>query len=214
MPKFRATRVGSLLVACAFLACGQASNAFDSSGAGAGGAAADAGRATGGALDPADNAGAGGESAGQPSSDTAGTSSAGSVNLIAAGSAGTGGSITSGGATAAGSPATSGGSDAGPTPPPRSCELDGDCPNNCPSTSARCTVLNSDFCEYEAAAGLSAEVTCGETELIKSVDCGGCGRVDVVVFFDGEWCWQGVPDCPVRSVAGQVFLPHLPSSAR
>lgn len=207
MPKFRATRVGSLLVACALLACGQASNAFDSSGAGAGGAHADAGRASGGALDPADNAGASGESAGQPSSDTGGTSSAGSANLTAAGSAG-------GGSTAAGSPATSGGADAGPTPPPRSCELDGDCPNNCPSTSARCTVLSSDFCEYDAAAGLSAEVVCGETEIIKSVDCGGCGRVDVVVFFDGEWCWQGVPDCPVRSVAGQVFLPHSPSSAR
>jgi hypothetical protein len=67
------------------------------------------------------------------------------------------------------------------------------------------------FCEFIQSTGLSAEVACGDTVTVApQVCCGGCGCVDVVLFFDGRTCWEGIPTCGLDEFAGKLFALPAP----
>jgi hypothetical protein len=95
----------------------------------------------------------------------------------------------------------------------RECDLlDGGCTSNC--TSDRGTtcevILDHTDCELVEFAGAFATVACGQSAAVGTANCGGCGSVEVDVYYDGARCWQGIPDCPLPQFAGKFFDPHAP----
>ncbi len=90
-----------------------------------------------------------------------------------------------------------------------SCDLDGDCLATCHGQLAECEVVDPGYsCEFTQLAGVSQQLTCGEPLVAGNVCCGGCGCVDVVLYFDGQQCWQGLPACDLPEYAGKVLFPH------
>jgi len=91
-----------------------------------------------------------------------------------------------------------------------SCSLDDDaCSADCHGDAATCSVIDFGYsCEFQAFAGVSAPLTCGELAVVGNACCGGCGCVDVVVYFDGKRCWQGLPSCALSDYAGKLRSPH------
>lgn len=112
----------------------------------------------------------------------------------------------------AGSESMFGDAGAGAGSPPDSCAADGGCPKQCAAASAVCSVIEDPVaCEFEKSVGKSARVSCGESAFVSTPNCGSCGEVDVRVYFDGKYCWQGMPDCALPGFTGMFFLPHLPN---
>jgi len=106
----------------------------------------------------------------------------------------------------------SGGS--GPTaeakPPPKSCDLNETCTSNCEDRAVTCGIDPAGFaCEFQGFQGATAEVSCGQRVVIGTACCGGCDCVPVEVYFDGSYCWQGVPQCKLGEFTNQMFFPHL-----
>jgi hypothetical protein len=84
--------------------------------------------------------------------------------------------------------------------------LDGTCTSSCAETSSTCTVIPWGLaCEFEQFSGSSSQVACGETTKVGTASCGICGVVDVLLYFDGQHCWQGIPDCATDVLKGQLF---------
>jgi len=106
----------------------------------------------------------------------------------------------------------SGGS--GPTaeaePPPKSCDLNETCTSNCEDRAVTCGIDPAGFaCEFQGFQGATAKVSCGQRVVIGTACCGGCDCVPVEVYFDGTYCWQGVPQCKLGEFTNQMFFPHL-----
>lgn len=99
-----------------------------------------------------------------------------------------------GGAGAGGQ--TSGDAGAGGAPLASECNISEGCEAGCQQASATCELIDMPFaCEFAKYAGTSHDLSCGELATVGEVECGGCGLVDVKVYFDGQGCWQGIPDC-------------------
>jgi len=67
-------------------------------------------------------------------------------------------------------------------------------------------------CEFEGFTGATGEVTCNERVVIGTACCGGCGCIPVEVYFDGTYCWQGVPECKEQNLAQRMLYPHQPTT--
>ena len=101
--------------------------------------------------------------------------------------------------------------DAGDASSESECDLDGGCAAVCHGQAAHCTVELAGFsCELDAFQSASANVACGETSTVGTALCGGCGSVDVQLYFDGTRCWEGLPGCTRPEYSGKFFLPHPP----
>jgi hypothetical protein len=96
----------------------------------------------------------------------------------------------------------------------KECNLDGGCTSSCTENQSNtCAVmLDRADCELLEFAGASAIVACGQSAAVGTADCGGCGSVEVKVFYDGARCWQGIPDCVLPQFAGNFFDPHAPGA--
>jgi len=100
-----------------------------------------------------------------------------------------------------------------PPPPPPSCELEQTCSASCERTKVHCGVEFTGFsCEFEGFQGATAEVSCGQRAVVGTACCGGCGCTPVEVYFDGTYCWQGMPQCELEQFKDRVFLAHLPTT--
>jgi hypothetical protein len=131
-----------------------------------------------------DTPGNGGQSSPEGGSESGATGASGSDGAGAAGDAGAGGT-----------------GDVG-----SECDITTGCAATCQEESATCTVAPLDFaCEFVAVAGESAQVACGEMAVVGMACCGGCGCVDVKVYFDGHKCWQGIPDCQIDLFTDKLF---------
>jgi hypothetical protein len=98
--------------------------------------------------------------------------------------------------------------------PPSQCDLDGGCVSQCSNQTAVCAVQSTNLlCELQGFTGASTEVACGQRAVIGTACCGECGCVTVEVFFDGTYCWQGVPTCTVSYLTNQFLEPHGPGLA-
>jgi len=94
-------------------------------------------------------------------------------------------------------------------PPPESCDLNGTCVSKCEDTTVTCGIESHGLaCELEGFTGATAQVSCGQRVVIGTACCGECGCVPVEVYFDGSYCWQGVPECKVDALANRMFFPH------
>lgn len=139
---------------------------------------------------------------------------AGSPSEAAAGAAGQanpeGGAAGESGATsesgAAGESSAGAGGEAGASSAALECTIGTTCTDSCELEAATCVVapFNS-ACEFSDFAGSSAEVACGQTATVATACCGLCGCVDVVVHFDGQYCWQGIPSCMLETVQDKLF---------
>jgi hypothetical protein len=153
--------------------------------------------------------------AGTTSGHTDGAAAAGRAGIAAAGE-GSSGSVAAGEGGEAGVSATSVAGAAADGDPPAdedeqasTCDLDGDCLATCHGQLAECGVADPGYsCEFTQLAGVSQQVTCGEPQVAGNVCCGGCGCVDVVLYFDGLRCWQGLPACDLPEYFGKVLFPH------
>jgi hypothetical protein len=113
--------------------------------------------------------------------------------LIAGGGAGAGGEET----------AASG---AGGAPLASECSISDGCEARCQQATGTCQLIDMPFaCEFDEYAGNSRELACGELVTVGPVECGGCGPVDVKIYFDGRSCWQGLPDCTLPEFNGVLF---------
>lgn len=100
-----------------------------------------------------------------------------------------------------------------PPAPPESCELGGSCLTDCEDRSVTCGVQATGlFCEFEGLSGATVEVTCNQRAVIGLACCGGCGCVPVEVYFDGTYCWQGVPQCAGQGLENRMLVPHEPTT--
>ena len=131
----------------------------------------------------------------------------------AGGKPGTGSSPDEEDAGAAGASAGQAGAiESAPPPPPPSCELDRTCTIEGEATVVHCAVDYVGFtCEFEGFKGATAEISGGRRAVIGTACCGGCGCTPVEVYFDGTYCWQGIPQCELPQFSDQVFSPHLPT---
>ena len=96
------------------------------------------------------------------------------------------------------------------------CDIDGGCASVCSDKGQMVTCAVESFqndCEFEMFHDVPAAVTCGQAATVGIANCGLCGMVPVQVFFDGTYCWQGVPDCSLVLFNGKVFDPHAPISS-
>ena len=99
-------------------------------------------------------------------------------------------------------------------PPRDHCVLDDTCVSKCTVPSATCGIeAYGGYCEFAGFEGASTQVACGERKVIGTACCGGCGCVPVEVFFDGEQCWEGAPQCAYPIFASLMFSPHPPTPA-
>jgi len=103
-----------------------------------------------------------------------------------------------------------------PPPPPaptEPCDLDGSCVTDCKDRTVTCGVESTGvFCEFEGFKGATAEVSCNQRQVIGMACCGDCDCVLVEVFFDGTYCWQGVPECKGIELHNRMFLAHAPTT--
>ena len=99
-----------------------------------------------------------------------------------------------------------------PKPPPESCDLNGTCITNCLANPVTCGVETASACEFIGFTGATAQVACGQRAVIGTACCGGCGCVPVEVFFDGTYCWQGVPRCEGGALGNKMLYPHAPTT--
>jgi len=108
------------------------------------------------------------------------------------------------------------GADSQVPPPPGDCDFaDGGCVSQCGAQhqSTVCAVVTPDsLCELQGFVGTSAQVACGQAAIIGTACCGECGCVPVEVFFDGTYCWEGVPTCTVNGLTDQYLDPHAPGA--
>jgi hypothetical protein len=90
--------------------------------------------------------------------------------------------------------------------------LDGGCLSDCTSDRGNtCTViLDSTDCELLEFTGAFVTVACGQSAVVGTANCGGCGSVEVEVYYDGARCWEGIPNCALPQLAGKFFDPHAP----
>ena len=99
-------------------------------------------------------------------------------------------------------------------PPQRDCDFaDGGCVSQCGAQTQTtvCAVVTPDsLCELQGFVGTSTQVACGQAAIIGTACCGACGCVPVEVFFDGTYCWEGVPTCTVYGLTDQYLDPHAP----
>jgi hypothetical protein len=114
----------------------------------------------------------------------------------------------------AGESGAAGSAGTGSSGPPAECDLDGgSCngsppPTTCGSPTVQCGVVDPGFsCEFPEFVGVSVSVACGETAKVGTACCGACGCVDVEVYYDGKYCWQGIPGC----WGGKFVEPRLPT---
>jgi hypothetical protein len=200
---------GAAFIACCLLgACHIAStdSASDEGGSGPGGATAAAGREERGG-----NTAAGGTRATV-------TARAGAADVSAAGQAGGGNEAGDGGNEAGDGASGATSSDDGgagpqsaPLDPASECDIDGGCISKCPSDTVNCTVeFPPGECEFEAFRDIPTSVTCGQSVTVGIANCGGCGSVAVQVYYDGSYCWQGIPDCMLPQFVGKFLNPHAP----
>jgi hypothetical protein len=188
----------SAVIVCCFIACHVEPDGFTQAGAGGSTPAA------GGAQAAPSHAGSGGK-----------TEVAGSRGAVWQTAAGDDGEAGSGGdcmVTRAGS--ASGGTSSGGAAqaPPDEIPADaGAGATDCTNQRATCAVLSQPACEFMAFAGATKTLSCGETVAVGTTACGLlCGMVTVELFFDGRYCWQGVPECVLPELAGKFLYPHLP----
>lgn len=206
-------RVGWVVVACSSLVACTLKNPLDGVSVAGGGAT--------GTVSSAGSSGRSGESAGGLPNNAEGHEGDAAGE---AGDAGSGRGLGEGGApngvgidgTSAGEAGAAGAVAASPDPPPAECALDGGtCSANphptCAEPRAKCTVRDPGFsCELPKFAGVSATVACGATATVGTACCGACGCVKVEVYYDGEYCWEGFPDCSLPEYAGKLLFPKLP----
>jgi hypothetical protein len=89
--------------------------------------------------------------------------------------------------------------------------IDGGCASKCTGEIVRCGVESYDnLCEFELFHDTPVTVTCGQTATAGIASCGGCGTVAVEVYYDGSFCWEGVPDCSLEGLSGKFLQPHAP----
>jgi len=123
----------------------------------------------------------------------------------------------SSGSAAAGSAGASSESESDPLPPPdTSCDLDGSCITDCKDRRVTCGIETNGpvYCEFQGFTGATAQVACNQRAVIGMACCGGCGCIPVEVYFDGKYCWQGMPECSnVDSLSNRMLEPHLPTNA-
>ena len=101
-----------------------------------------------------------------------------------------------------------------PVSPPQSCDLDNGCVTDCEENSVTCDIASTNVaCEFEGFTGATAQVACGRRVVIGMACCGGCGCVPVEVFFDGNYCWQGVPRCEGGALGNKMLFPHAPTTS-
>ncbi|HYP75559.1 MAG TPA: hypothetical protein VER12_06385 [Polyangiaceae bacterium] len=96
--------------------------------------------------------------------------------------------------------------------PPLSCDINATCSATCEQKTVTCGVEPSFTCEFSGFNGATAEVACGQRVVIGTACCGGCGCVPVEVYFDGKYCWQGIPQCTLGPLIDQFFNPRLPTT--
>lgn len=112
-------------------------------------------------------------------------------------------SSASGGAGAGGESHAAG---AGGAPLASECNISEGCEAGCQQAMGTCQLIDMPFaCEFAKYAGTSHELACGELAVVGEVQCGGCGLVDVKVYFDGQGCWQGIPDCELVEFENVLF---------
>lgn len=103
-----------------------------------------------------------------------------------------------------------------PPPPPAQCDFaDGGCVAQCNQPQmpqvTQCSVITSTtLCELVGFVGASTQVACGQQAMIGTACCGQCGCVPVEMFYDGTYCWEGVPTCALSYLTDQFYEPHLP----
>ena len=101
-----------------------------------------------------------------------------------------------------------------PPPPPTSCDLNGSCvSSSCEDSKLSCGVISTGaFCEFEGFSGATAPTACNQRAVIGTACCGACGCVPVEVYFDGTYCWQGMPQCKEDNLSNRMFYAHLPTT--
>jgi hypothetical protein len=203
---------GAAFIACCLLgACHVVSNEAAASGGDEGSGEAGSGAAAG--SEPRGGSSAtGGKHAG-------GASGAGSsfLDLGAAGQAGAGneaGGTGEAGEAASGASGSNGGANpqtAALDPETAECDVDGGgCVSKCVHEVANCGVESFAFaCEFDLFHDMPAAMTCGQSVTVGIANCGLCGAVAVKLYYDGSYCWQGVPDCAGQSF-GRFVDPHAP----
>ncbi len=141
-----------------------------------------------------------------PSAGMGGVSPVGTAGAAGLAAAGTGGAADPSASGAAGAPSGS--------EPPNDCALNDTCVSKCTVPTATCGIEAFDgYCEFAGFDGASTQVACGARAVVGTACCGGCGCVPVEVFFDGQSCWQGAPQCTYPAFAGLMFSPHAPTPA-
>jgi hypothetical protein len=94
---------------------------------------------------------------------------------------------------------------------PTECDVDGGCASNCTTEAVSCGVVSfGAYCEFELFHDVPVTVACGQTATVGIANCGICGSVAVKVYYDGSFCWQGIPDCPSQDFSGKLLDPHAP----
>lgn len=89
---------------------------------------------------------------------------------------------------------------------PTDCNVNDGCEAKCRQPTRTCSVVDLGIaCEFSKYAGTSLELTCGELTSVGEVNCGACGPVDFKVYFDGQSCWEGIPDCERGEFKGILF---------
>jgi hypothetical protein len=101
------------------------------------------------------------------------------------------------------------------SPTPEVCDgKDNDCDgfiDNIPACSKLCMVhSNGANCEFSQFNGYLATLTPGQTATVGTSCCGSCGCIAVKVYYDGTFCWQGVPDCTCCNLQGRWLNPYIP----
>jgi hypothetical protein len=89
---------------------------------------------------------------------------------------------------------------------PTDCNVNEGCEARCREPTRTCSVVDIGIaCEFKKYAGTSLKLTCGELTSVGEVNCGACGPVDFKIYFDGQSCWQGIPDCERGEFKGILF---------
>lgn len=91
---------------------------------------------------------------------------------------------------------------------------DNDCDgiiDNIPACAKICKIRSNGInCEFNQFEGQSALIVPGQTAKVGTSCCGTCGCISVQLYYDGFYCWQGVPECDCCNLQGRWLNPYIP----